>query len=875
VNIRDPVATRDRLRSQMNEAARVIAPLWPLSTYVAVNPLWDLRQMPFNDAIAYAGRVLGIVGYPSPALFAQAYAERRVTPTDLRAALHDYQGQEGFACAKPERSACSHPEPPRVYTAAERHDRSFKTSIAEAVDREVAKWCAAYVGGIATATDEPTPGFYATWRQLVVYDPAARLLAGRQGRKRLVGFGADAEEAILACLDLLHVPESLRVAELARHLARMPGWAGHAKWRSEWAAPEHPGPALHLVDYLAVRLCYEAVLLQSAEREPEQRSLKGRPCRRVSRTCERATEEEQRAGGRALEADDADVRLPDDVTTRLRHLDGADAAKVWLAAYENHYRDWLLDTLERQDDLEGLGGQPGQGPRPGPQPNRAVRPAAQVVFCIDARSERLRRHLEAVGAYETFGFAGFFGLPIRYRGFGSADGVDLCPVLIRPTTEIAERPPGESHSAADRQLAGRQMLAGTKSAFDAARKGALSQFLLAEAGGFFAGPIALAKTLAPSRYQAARRFVHRVLAPPARTVIDADPAPGTMSDEEQALFAEATLTTMGLTRSFASVVMLCGHGSSTENNPYASSLDCGACGGNRGGPSARAAATILNRGAVRRLLARRGIVVPDGTLFVAGEHDTVTDTVSVLDAHLVPPSHREAVDDLERALERAGAAAAAERRSCFPRSEVDGRIGLPRERAADWAQVRPEWGLARNAAFIVAPRALTTGLDLAGRCFLHSYDPGVDPDGVALETILAGPMVVAHWINAQYYFSTVDPAVLSAGDKTAHNIVAGVGVLQGAGGDLRVGLPLQSIFDKERAYHEPMRLLVVVQAPLALLEAVIARNQVLSELVSGQWVNLAAREDPSHHWKICRRDGTWVRWSPAVLRSVEATLSRA
>jgi uncharacterized protein YbcC (UPF0753/DUF2309 family)/NADH:ubiquinone oxidoreductase subunit 5 (subunit L)/multisubunit Na+/H+ antiporter MnhA subunit len=851
MNSDEPAGARVRLLAQVEEAARVVAPLWPLSTCIAVNPLWDLRQMPFHEAVEHAGQVLGIRGYPPLELFAQAHAEGRVTAADLRAALDGDPAGERSACRSSERGDGRDPQGSRTSTAAERHDRVLGTRIAATVDREVAKWCAAYIAGILP--DESARGFYAAWRQIVAHDPAPRSLVGRAGRKRLAGLGADAEEAILTSLDLLGVPEDRRASELASHLARMPGWAGHAKWRSRWAAREHPGVPLHLVDYLAVRLCYEAVFLTAIDHGPGSRSPKRRPFLGGSEAPEQSAENEA-TREEVRQAEVAAAGLPEDVQTALSRLDATEAAGVWLAAYEGHYRDWLLQALDRHDAT------------------RERHPAAQAVFCIDTRSERLRRHLEAAGPYETFGFAGFFALPIRYRAFGSAEAVDLCPVLIRPSTEIAEQPPSEPSGAARRHLAGRQVLAGARGAFDNARKGAVSQFVLAEAGGFIAGPIAVAKTIAPSRYQAARRWAQQVFAPPVATYIDAEPAAGGMSDEEQALFAEAALTTMGLTRSFASVVLLCGHGSTTENNPHASALDCGACGGNRGGPSARAAAAILNRQATRRLLAERGIVVPDETVFVAGEHDTATDTVTVLDTHLVPPSHREAVAALQSALERAGAATAAERRSCLPGGESHGRSALPRERAADWAQVRPEWGLARNAAFIVAPRAATAGVDLEGRCFLHSYDPGVDPDGVALETILTAPMVVAHWINAQYYFSTVDPAVLSAGDKTAHNIVAGIGVVQGAGRDLRVGLPLQSLYDGERAYHEPMRLLVVVQAPLALLETVIARNPVLRELFDGRWVHLAAREDPSDSWKIRRPDGTWDCWSPAAARSKEATV---
>ena len=336
-----------------------------------------------------------------------------------------------------------------------------------------------------------------------------------------------------------------------------------------------------------------------------------------------------------------------------------------------------------------------------------------------------------------------------------------------------------------------------------------------------------------------------------------------MSDEEQALFAETALTTMGLTRNFAPVVLLCGHGSTTENNPYASSLDCGACGGNRGGGSARAAAAILNRATTRRLLATRGIAIPEGTFFIAAEHDTATDRVTVFDSHLLPPVHHDRVSVLQADLRRAGAALAQERASSLPGARGPEPVAHVVTRSADWAQIQPEWGLARNAAFIVAPRSVTVGVDLARRCFLHSYDPGVDPDGTALETILTAPMVVAHWINAQYYFSTVDPGVFSAGDKTVHNIVAGIGVIQGAGGDLQVGLPLQSLFDGVHAYHEPMRLLTVVQAPRALLEGVIVRNPILRELFDGQWVHLAQRDDEHDTWRIRRPGGTWSCWTPA------------
>ena len=98
-----------------------------------------------------------------------------------------------------------------------------------------------------------------------------------------------------------------------------------------------------------------------------------------------------------------------------------------------------------------------------------------------------------------------------------------------------------------------------------------------------------------------------------------------------------------------------------------------------------------------------------------------------------------------------------------------------------------------NAAVVVGPRSLTAGRDLQRRVFLHSYDPVEDRDGAALGAILTGPLVVGHWISTQYYFSSVDPVRHGAGTKPLHNVVGGIGVYEGPGGDLRVGLPLESV----------------------------------------------------------------------------------
>jgi uncharacterized protein YbcC (UPF0753/DUF2309 family) len=305
--------------------------------------------------------------------------------------------------------------------------------------------------------------------------------------------------------------------------------------------------------------------------------------------------------------------------------------------------------------------------------------------------------------------------------------------------------------------------------------------------------------------------------------------------KEQVAIAESALTTMDLT-AFSPVVVICGHGSSTQNNPFASSLDCGACGGNHGGPNARLLASILNSEAVRQALFHKGLNIPSSTVFVAAQHDTTTDEILFFE-------EQGEIQGLEQIKEDAAAATLANRlrRShCFEKDSPPSGKG-PVRRSLDWSEVRPEWGLAKNGAFLVGPRDLSRSLDLEGRSFLHSYNWEKDLDGSKLEGILTAPMVVAQWINTQYFFSTVDPYLFGSGSKITHNIVGKVGVMQGNGSDLMHGLPLQSLFLSDtRAYHEPIRLLTVIFAPVKLIDKVIDRQEILQKLFCNEWVNLVA-----------------------------------
>ncbi|MFB6260455.1 MAG: putative inorganic carbon transporter subunit DabA, partial [Thiohalorhabdaceae bacterium] len=103
-------------------------------------------------------------------------------------------------------------------------------------------------------------------------------------------------------------------------------------------------------------------------------------------------------------------------------------------------------------------------------------------------------------------------------------------------------------------------------------------------------------------------------------------------------------------------------------------------------------------------------------------HDTTSDEVALLDTEAVPDRFQEAVSQLRSSLDRAGALAREERLGWLedrPPASRQGALKAVRQRAADWAQVRPEWGLAGNAAFFAAPRWRTAHMALNGRAFLH------------------------------------------------------------------------------------------------------------------------------------------------------------
>lgn len=546
----------------------------------------------------------------------------------------------------------------------------------------------------------------------------------------------------------------------------------------------------------------------------------------------------------------------------LAIIDGFDdkqRSQIWLNAYEHHYRQELLQALHANHDR-------------GRWARRDSRPQAQIVFCMDDREEGIRRHLEELNpAIETLGAAGFFGVPMNFQGLDDSKTTPLCPVVVVPSHDVREHSLPGQEQGLDRHRRGRTLKQQIANLLHhRLRRDALLGFGLINAMAPVMLLGLLAKSFSPKTQQRLVAATAKGLAPDIATQLQFtaahDAAPATpeqprlgFTDQEQADRVAGFLRNTGLTYGFAELVVLMGHGSISQNNPHLSAYDCGACSGRHGGPNARLFAAMANRPAVRKLLAERGIVVPDDTWFIGAEHNTCDEDLIWYDRADVPAQRLAALNNFIEQMchaQRMSAHERCRRLASAPRQpQPQQALRHFLDRAADFSQARPELGHATNAAALVGRRSLTQGAFFDRRLFLISYDPSQDPEGTVLEGILLAVGPVGAGINLEYYFSTVNNEWLGCGSKVPHNLTGFCAVMEGAGSDLRTGLPRQMV-----EIHEAMRLQIVVEAKTAVLEQIYGRQESLRELIDGGWVHLTAKDPDSGEIFVFQRGVGFVAW---------------
>ncbi|KPK51744.1 MAG: hypothetical protein AMJ63_11530 [Myxococcales bacterium SG8_38_1] len=654
----------------------------------------------------------------------------------------------------------------------------------------------------------------------------------------------DAERTVSWALEELGVPEAEWESYVEETLLSLRGWAGMVRQLEERpdTAPVDPPPA-RLSDYLALQLTLD---LQAARFELRQHAGEGAKFVDLP-SCR----------GTAAQELDLELVYEAFILAQLAgvgpsEMSSSQEAKRWIEevrAFDSNERRRLMHlAYERRHRIGVLDGIVGHCRV---NRGRAKSPKFQAVFCIDDREESLRRHLEEIRPdAETYGYAGFFGVAMSYQGLEDIRPRPLCPVAVRPRHYVTERALDESDAAA---FAGKRRRQGRMThSIGLGSKMLTRGGLLSALFGFLAVIPLLGRSLFPRRTERLAHWaLHRAApVPPTRLCVEGngelrpDGLASGYTLDEMADIVAGVLTTMGIEGKLCPLVLVVGHGSSSLNNPHEAAHDCGATGGGRGGPNARAFAQMANDLRVRERLRNRSLFIPSSTWFVGAYHNTCDDSMAYYDEDLLPVHLLQALEDAKGAFADACRFDAHERCRRFESAalELDPKSALihAEAHAYDLAQPRPEYGHATNAVCIVGRRERTRGLFLDRRAFLVSYDPSQDPRGTTLAALLRSVGPVGAGINLEYYFSFVDPTGYGSGTKLPHNIVGLIGVMDGHASDLRTGLPWQMV-----EIHEPVRLLTIVETKTEMLETVIAQEAGVANLVNKEWIQLVAWDPDS------------------------------
>lgn len=582
------------------------------------------------------------------------------------------------------------------------------------------------------------------------------------------------EEALSVVFEDLTVSQQHETIE--QHLAALPGWVGFIKYRVENNSIWNKEYPVDLIDFLAVRLWMA-------------RCLK--------------------------------VPMIGDVSNR-KDLTLLKLKFIWLEAWEQTWQENFFSKIK-------VGSKE-------PLKTGIERPAAQLVFCLDTRSELLRRSLEQTGNYETFGSAGAFGLTMDYRNPESGLVNKSSPAMVPSKYLVFEQAKTNHEGAVQDYFQSSRNIHAYQYFLKRMKNILPSAFGFVEGSGLYYGVFMLLRIFCPALANRLmlkhRKGYEDIFEPHIRPVDQIDDI-AEITVSEKADIVWAAFDSCGW-RTFSPLVVFTGHASRSANNPFASSLDCGACAGHPGKRNARTLARLANTKEVKQILAEKyAIAIPDDTVFIAAEHITSTDDVVLFDQE-VPESHRTILEQLKQDL-----AIVREKVTKERLGEQRGAPGIARIKSTSWSESRPEWGLSGHAGYIIGPRALT----MNGRfndCFMSSYDWRTDQDGSVLKGIMQGPLVVVQWINDHYYFSTVANDVLGGGSKITHNITGKYGVVQGNGSDLKMGLPLQSVMinDHHDLFHDPIRITTLIQAPERIVKAILADDRDLKRLLDNEWLHL-------------------------------------
>lgn len=529
---------------------------------------------------------------------------------------------------------------------------------------------------------------------------------------------------------------------------------------------------------------------------------------------------------------------PVDLFADVKKTDYSEILALWQEAYEWSYYDQVLAGIS----INGQRAEQRQGKK------------FQALFCIDDREFSLQHYLEKnEPECATFGTPGFFNVEFYYQPLEGKFFTKLCPAPVTPKYLIKEVGSKRKHQKDPH--------------FTKYTHTLFRGWLTSQALGFWSAVKLFISIFKPTVGPATTTSFSHMDKVSKLTIENKHDHHEKglqvgFTVAEMTTRVEGLLKSIGLVDDFAPIVYVVGHGSSSVNNPHYAAYDCGACSGRPGSVNARVFSFMANHREVRKALAEKGIIIPEGTQFVGALHDTSRDEIAFYDEDSLSNANKARHLKNEMIFTRALASNAKERARRFElmnhrqRPEIIAdRIKL---RSVSLFEPRPELNHATNSLCIVGRRTVTRNLFLDRRAFLNSYDYRVDPEGNSLLNILKAAAPVCGGINLEYFFSRVDNQKLGAGTKLPHNVMGLFGVANGIDGDLRPGLPSQMI-----EVHDPIRLLIIVEHYPDVVLRTIQRSPETYEWFIYEWIHLVAIH-PDTQTLYRFDDGGFAEYHPTI-----------
>jgi len=925
---------------KLNAVKDTVPHYWPIGSFIHHNPLKGFENMHFKDALAKAKSIFGGKVYMGSPYFMDLYKQGKIDIAIFEANVRHLLEKNGlemdldsaktflmeispkwqslrnsfFLKKEPvDDELLAYLSAKSVFndkkawlgklvehmTLYEINDALFCSRDKELVEKDIIEYIARFLDEDQTTLTMPN-------RELGMFEAFKRF--------ENVPYEKDAQRFVEEALMQLRVKDV--ESYLLTHLLKLHGWAGFIKYRSEdpdyFTQQQYPST---LMDYMAIRLYFELKAVKHRKISDFERFAQYAE-NNLSDVIVKLLVHKNRLSGQCLDDLEAGVSADsvlEKYTANELHLDAMlihhahaslrsdlsltglasviekireEKGYVWLKSLEDSYIKHYVDAITGHKEKE------------------EEKPAASATFCLDVRSEVIRRYIEKSGAYRTYGAGGFLGIPIAFVEFDKAHELFLSPAIVKPKNVVFEIPVESS----DKYRTKKGVNKTTKKVLNDLKNNPYTPFITVEAIGWLFGINLFGKTFLPQKTKKLfskikpqkpkttytidrlsaekiefyiRKLHTKIIAKllnsrlgrefsgeeidgvwkhlvfgadlkldipgeiigKLKTLYQITPEDYTYQKnklsmvgftlEEKVKYLHNYLTMIGQVDDFPEFVTIIGHGSISDNNPFESALDCGACGGNISLPNTRALCMIANAEDVREKIKELGIRIPENTKFIPGLHITTTDEIKFYDTDVLTDEAMRKFSKIERDFNAASARAREERLQALPYTHSHEDIMI---KSMDWSEPRPEWGLAKNMGVFAGPRSSIKHLELNNRFFMHSYDWKVDNENADILTrIFNGPLIVGEWINLEHYFSTVDNYVYGAGSKVYHNIVAKIGVYNGNYSDLKIGLPSQSVFLEGKAYHEPVRLLTFMEAPLEKVGKAV-ENSIAKPFILNEWI---------------------------------------